>query len=306
MAQILQPRWEDLVGEPLPDLTLRWGTGDELAGGIHGAVTKPHTIDFQTDEPVPGGLYDPEVFGQLPEPAPPEAGPRPATLVALKDLTSRFGRIDLPTPVLHSLWFTRFRDQLEEATAWTPEEVQRLVEMQTQYVDGQLRPREAADGSEFSGAAAIRERLQERGYEQTPIILESIPVLPLLLRPLGTSPSGRPNDGELNDRYRQVVNTAWRIRRMKELDAPARTLVPEIRKLQLKVDRLFDNEHPDVDSVYAAGPRLLPSLVSLLDAASLSAFDPETPLHLLPGENAGATLATVRALQAMCFEVEQS
>ena len=73
------------------------------------------------------------------------------------------------------------------------------------------------------------------------MILESIPVIPIDLRPLVPLEGGRFATSDLNDLYRRVINQNNRLKNLLQLKTPDVIIHNEKRMLQEAVDALFDN-----------------------------------------------------------------
>ncbi len=106
---------------------------------------------------------------------------------------------------------------------------------------------------------AISEAFRKSGNRPEWMILDVIPVIPPELRPLVPLDGGRFATSDLNDLYRSVIHRNNRLRRLKELSAPAVILRNEKRMLQEAVDALFDNGRRG-RAVRGSGNRPLKSL----------------------------------------------
>lgn len=73
------------------------------------------------------------------------------------------------------------------------------------------------------------------------MVLEILPVIPPLARPIVTLDNGTIATSDINDLYRRVINRNNRLKKLMELDAPELILRNEKRLLQHAVDALFDN-----------------------------------------------------------------
>ncbi|MFN7181201.1 MAG: DNA-directed RNA polymerase subunit beta' [Planctomycetota bacterium] len=73
------------------------------------------------------------------------------------------------------------------------------------------------------------------------MILEVLPVIPPLARPIVTLDNGTIATSDINDLYRRVINRNNRLKKLIELDAPELILRNEKRLLQHAVDALLDN-----------------------------------------------------------------
>jgi len=105
----------------------------------------------------------------------------------------------------------------------------------------------------------IAESFRKSGNRPEWMVLEVIPVIPPELRPLVPLDGGRFATADLNDLYRSVIHRNNRLRRLKELQAPAVILRNEKRMLQEAVDALFDNGRRG-RAVRGSGNRPLKSL----------------------------------------------
>ncbi len=73
------------------------------------------------------------------------------------------------------------------------------------------------------------------------MVMDILPVIPPLARPIVTLDNGTIATSDINDLYRRVVNRNNRLKKLMELDAPELILRNEKRLLQHAVDALFDN-----------------------------------------------------------------
>jgi len=85
--------------------------------------------------------------------------------------------------------------------------------------------------------------LKKDNIDPTWVVMEVVPVIPPVLRPIIQLPGGRFATSDLNDLYRRVINRNNRLQRLMDLGAPAIILRNEKRMLQEAVDALIDNSH---------------------------------------------------------------
>ncbi len=79
------------------------------------------------------------------------------------------------------------------------------------------------------------------GNDPANMILDVVPVIPPDLRPMVQLDGGPFAASDLNDQYRRVIDRHNRLKRLRDLDAPAIIVNNEKRMLQESVDALFDN-----------------------------------------------------------------
>lgn len=131
--------------------------------------------------------------------------------------------------------------------------------------------REEADNTKGQKQKKIIKRLkliegmQVAKIKPSDLLLTVIPVIPPDLRPMISLPGGRFATSDLNDLYRRVINRNNRLKKLKELNAPAVIQRNEMRMLQEAVDALIDNNASHGRTVNAQnGRRKLKSLSDLL------------------------------------------
>jgi len=84
------------------------------------------------------------------------------------------------------------------------------------------------------------------------MFLKRIPVMPPALRPMVALDGGRHATSDVNDLYRRVINRNNRLKKLKEINAPAVILRNEKRILQEAVDALLDNSIRKRENSYMA------------------------------------------------------
>ncbi len=87
----------------------------------------------------------------------------------------------------------------------------------------------------------IVEKFYESETKLEWMILEVLPVIPPMARPIVTLDNGTIATSDINDLYRRVINRNNRLKKLMELDAPELILRNEKRLLQHAVDALLDN-----------------------------------------------------------------
>ncbi|MRG93348.1 hypothetical protein [Polyangium spumosum] len=178
-----------------------WSAGD---------IQRPETLNFSTGRPEPGGLLCPSIFGNPPD-------------------LRRCGHVALVEPVVP--WPAR--QLLAPLLAMTEEEI-----LELSYKDpAALVAR--VDEAEAAGR-------QANGWCPKELVWWSIPVISPPLR-AATVEESQALVGEacfcrtLHDAYRRIVNRRNRLRRLKELEAPA-VIVENERRMSIEaVDELLAN-----------------------------------------------------------------
>jgi len=110
---------------------------------------------------------------------------------------------------------------------------------------------------------AFRSGLDSCGQRPEWTVIQYLPVVPSVLRPLVPLDGGRFASSDLNDLYRRVIIRNNRLKRLLEIKAPEVILRNEKRMLQEAVDSLFDNSRKS-NAVKAEGGRALKSLSDIL------------------------------------------
>lgn len=207
-------------GFTLPSTTLTRVDDEALRLRAPGEVKRPETLNSRTLAPAPGGLFCEEVFGA----GPLERGPFADDERVTEVRATRFGRIELPAPVVHPL-----------ALAYAADEVAARAEISR----GEL------DGLAAYAAPERWARLGDRLAATEPgsaLLLRVVPVLPPYLRPIRRLDDGGWALAGLNELYRPVVMRASRLRRLLELGAPDVFVAQEHRFMFEAVHRLIENE----------------------------------------------------------------
>ncbi len=107
------------------------------------------------------------------------------------------------------------------------------------------------------------EALRQSGGRPEWMVLRRLPVIPPDLRPIVQMDGGTLASSDLNDLYRRVINRNNRLKRLRDVNAPAVILRAEMRMLQQAVDALFDNSRCKYP-VLGTGNRPLRSLTDML------------------------------------------
>ena len=105
--------------------------------------------------------------------------------------------------------------------------------------------------------------LEPSGNHPEWMVLSVLPVIPPDLRPMLQLDGGRYAASDMNELYRRVLTRNIRLKKLKEIGAPAVILINEKRMLQEAVDALIDNGRRS-KPVTGAGGRVLKSLSSSL------------------------------------------
>jgi RNA polymerase Rpb1, domain 1 len=231
---------------PLPaGLALRPCTPAEVRARTKGIVIKPDTIDYQTRAGVPGGLFDPSVFGLATFDA---SKINLRTLARDAELPDElpFGRLGvLPGPLVHPLLATFALEPLAELIGASHAALSPIAQFD--------RPDERLEALALVTASALGERL----------LLEELAVVPIALRPMVALEGGRFATSDLNDLYRRVINRRNRLARLLELNAPDVVIANERRLLHEALLALFANERA-AEPVCAPDDRVLASMSSAI------------------------------------------
>ena len=220
-----------------PQLQLRLRSSDALRRVAPGVVTRAETVDHQTHQPIPGGLFCEQVFGDL----------------SADERSSRLGRLELPAPLLHP-WarpaVAALLDLSAEALAEVLDAARTPAGAPAEALSetggaGLSRALEALDlvamAEDGSARGQVARALLASGTPASALVYDTWPVLPPDLRPLVPLADGRWATSDLNDLYRRLINRSSRLRRLLELAAPSLILKNEYRELQRALDALVDN-----------------------------------------------------------------
>ena len=109
----------------------------------------------------------------------------------------------------------------------------------------------------------VVESFRKSGNHPEWMVLSVLPVIPPDLRPMLQLDGGRYAASDMNELYRRVLTRNIRLKKLKEIGAPAVILINEKRMLQEAVDALIDNGRRS-KPVTGAGGRVLKSLSSSL------------------------------------------
>jgi DNA-directed RNA polymerase beta' subunit len=182
-------------------------------------VTTAETLDFKTQIPVPGGLFDDRVFGPgtvIDAPALVDDEPH-------KPHKTQFARITLAMPIVHPLVCENTPRRLFELVAVVsdPSACAHLLDDSELYTN-------VIDGLELAGHGAL--------------VMRELAVLPPDLRPLRRLDDDRWAVSPLNDAYRHVVSRNGRLAHVVETNAPTAILATERRQLHEAMHQLFAGE----------------------------------------------------------------
>src|SRR3989344_1870711 len=111
----------------------------------------------------------------------------------------------------------------------------------------------------------ILKRMLKNDIRPEWMILEILPIIPPLLRPMVQLDGGRYATSDLNDLYRRVINRNNRLKHLNELKAPEVITKNEKRMLQEAVDALIDNTMRRGQTLVAASTGQKRALKSLAD-----------------------------------------
>ncbi len=294
-----------LLGLPadlaLPHLALVLASGEAFSLD-HGEVDDgPQRADIRAQ------LIDPAIFGEPSD-------------------TDRFGHIVLHAKVVHPLVLVLAPDLLAERCGVSVEGLRQLANWQRWVVIdaasdsgvevGSLVDEVAAedlrdDAVELaSGARAIERLLAVRGRPLA-CILDRVRVLPRGLRPPADTDADASKRAMSNFElvHHRVVNRAYRIRRLTELQAPEIILRNELVMIQAAVEVLFCNEAREQPTTVHRN-RIVPSLLGLAGGVtlgeSLSVLDSmvaRSGPEMLSGALPMPLLRCVRLIQALALEL---
>ena len=248
-------------------------------------VVKPETLRERTLAPEPGGLFCAQIFGEGPLQRGPFADDEPVT----EARATRFGRVELPAPVVHPLALAHAPDEVAARAGISRDELETL----TAYTDPAQWPRLG--------------ELLARTADGAALLLRVLPVLPPYLRPLRRIDDNRWVTTDLNDLYRRVINRVYRLRRLLELAAPDSFVAQEHKFLSEAIHMLFANEDQPAPATDVAG-RPYVSLRTLAVGnglfEALSELDRRGPPdHADPGPLPRTLHHPIAALHAMGLEL---
>ncbi len=292
MSRPLSQLWLDVLRPPsgftLSSTVLALVDARALRARAPGELKRPETIDFQTAVPVRDGLFCERIFGEGAF----ERGPFADDELVTEARATRFGRIVLPAPVVHPLALAHAPDDIAERARISRAELDEL----TAHID--------------PGRWARLGELLARTEEGAAVLLHELPVLPPYLRPMKLLDGGDWTIAGLNDLYRSVVNRAFRLRRLCELEAPDVITANEYKMMARAIHALFENEDcPEPITDHEARPyvslRTLGVGNRLFEA--LTELDRRHALGVAPDGPLTRTLHhPIAALHAMGLELRRS
>ena len=225
----------------------------EILRRSSGEVSVPQTMDFQTGEPVKGGLFDEEIFGPREE--------------WYDGEEMRTGHITLSAPVIPAGLLQGVPGRLSEYLGMDPQDLQDIVYYRSRVVTG-ARYEGQTDlrygnvysnmeclnyfaesgtmpGEMMSGPEAIETLLEDLGFQNedidlTGMIIKVIPVIPPSERPMLPLNDGRWVTSDLNDLYREIILANERVRKLIRMKVPYPKQIKERCRLQEAVDALLN------------------------------------------------------------------
>jgi hypothetical protein len=218
-----------------PTFLVRVAGEEALASLLGGAVDPWQSMRAREGEAAPGGLFDERIFGRRPRDAggrvrwerwaDVEPRERPQAL--------RFGRLDLPVPVVHP-WV------LATAEGALRRRLRRLARCEELvFPDGRTAPEDAPDDEVLFGGEAVVAKIRAGALAlEENAMLRRVPVLPAGLRPI-VDEGGRCLVHDLTLLYDLVCERIARLLRLREQGAPAIIARNEARLLQRAVCALF-------------------------------------------------------------------
>lgn len=264
-------------GDGCVHVRLRPASDAEVIARSHGEVRKPETLDRRTYLPTRQGLFCEEIFG-------PEGSPL---------RRRRAGHVALEAPVAPLLWRLGRNPILAEVLGLKREELESIVSRHAtvSVQDGQLGLERREPGTLppqgesclGTGCEALRSLLRRLPPESIPssfgaagerFFTQTLAVLPPDLRPLVLLGNGNLAMADVNDLYRLVINHNNRLRKLRELNAPAIIIDSDTRELQHAVDQLIANSRlPAMCQARDSEDRPLMSLSELLTGPLAAACD---------------------------------
>jgi len=242
---------------------------EALREASHGVVLLAETVDPSTQQPIPGGLSCPKIFGPLKDYecacgkykrmkhrgiVCEQCG---VEVIQSKVRRERFGHVELAAPCLHpllvpevSLLLGPSEDELREVIAgrrvlaaegdeWRTEPGESPRGGQAIWDALARVDLEAIDAIEAGPRADLASDLLRARLPATALMLPTVPVLPPGLRPVSSA---------LTERYRVLVD---RNARLRELEAPLAVVADEHAQLQLAIDRLMRDLAERADQIFA-------------------------------------------------------
>ncbi len=100
-----------------------------------------------------------------------------------------------------------------------------------------------SDQADLRNRLSLVESLRDSGNNPSWMVLDALPVVPPVLRPVQFGKTGITAHG-LNALYGQVIGCNFRLRKSEELEVPERFFIDCKRRLQLAVDELFGELRP--------------------------------------------------------------
>lgn len=252
-------------------VTLRPATDADILARSSGLISKPETINYRTYRPEPLGLFSETVFG-------------PETSAVRR---RRTGHIELGEPVVPMLWRVGSQPLLARVLGLESDQVEVLINRSKIIYEKEgvfrfLKVKDPAEknlldegwASLGTGVEAIQSLLKRVSADRIPPVFGTagegffvriIPMIPPDLRPLVLLDNGNFATSDLNDLYRNLINRNNRLRKLKELNAPAVIIDNERQLLQQVVDSLQANLFvPPKKQTMGDDRRPLVSLLDLL------------------------------------------
>ena len=226
------------LGSHTLDLSLETGASERTPSWSTGDVERPETLNFRTRQPEVGGLLCPKLFGDPPD-------------------LRRYGHVAMVDPVVP--WPARLL--LAPLLAMTEDELFELS-----YKDPATL---LARVGEFETAGQ-----RVNGWSPNELVWWSIPLIAPPLRAASVEESlalvGDASIGRtIHDAYRRIVNRRNRLRRLKELDAPAVIVENERRMAIEAVDQLLANPDLEKPCIYEDEDDEEGKRIPMMDATTL-------------------------------------
>lgn len=208
---------------------------DSILSLSNGEVLEDSTIDYKTNLPTKGGLFDQKIFGPVNNyecACGKYKRIRYVGIVCDKcgvEVASsgvrfeRFGHITLAVPMINPL---------------CKEEIVRFFKNLDELGTIEDKEQEEFERGKMSLTDFIEKMMNQSGVKKQSIMYH-LPVLPPGLRPLVQTADYTWATSDLNDLYRRVVIRNNRVKRLMEIKAPAVILTNEARMLQESVMSIF-------------------------------------------------------------------
>ena len=235
-------------GRLSPEMILEWSGGE---------VTKPMTMNMDTNRPFSGGLFDEEIFGRMEDWENPENASKMGHIelmwptipeLAMQKEDTRLGRyLDMSSEDLYAIAHYQARVLLDPEENGDPNLAYGKVFTNLEYLE-YLGDHDKGPGETATGPTAIRELIQDKKLleqnknEPDPewMLVKIIPVIPAWERPMLPIGDGKWVVSDLNDVYRKIIRHNRRMRRLIEMNEKPYVWVRDALAVQKACDQLFE------------------------------------------------------------------